>query len=76
MQANVGPSMQRSDKNFRFHAEKVGNTLFLMRMENGGPMEVIDGVVGYGHAFPQVYTTWDVGCEGKCPSRLASRTGP
>jgi hypothetical protein len=64
VQADRDSSVQQSDKNFRFQAEKVGNTLFLMRMENGGPMEIIDDIVGYGHAFPKAYTTWDAGCEG------------
>lgn len=46
------------DKPFRFHLETVGNTVFFVRKEND-PRETIDGVRGYGHTFPEAYTTWE-----------------
>lgn len=51
------------EKTFRFVAEKVGNTLFLIRKENN-PNEIIPNVRGYGHTFPEAYTSWDRGCTG------------
>lgn len=37
--------------------EKVGNTIFLVRRENS-PTELISDVRGYGHTFPEEYTSW------------------
>ena len=50
--------LERKEKTFRFGTEKIGNTLFLIRRENN-PNDTIDNVRGYGHTFPEVYTTWD-----------------
>ncbi|RMZ67478.1 geranylgeranyl pyrophosphate synthetase [Pyrenophora seminiperda CCB06] len=46
------------DKAFRFNIELVGNTVFFIRKENG-PKELIKDVRGFGHTFPEAYTTWD-----------------
>ena len=45
------------DKAFRFNIEVIGDTVFLIRKEND-PKQLIEGVVGYGHSFPEAYTTW------------------
>lgn len=42
---------------FRFIVEVVGSTVFFVRRENS-PTEVIPGVRGYGHTFPEAYTVW------------------
>ena len=46
------------DKSFRILVEAVGDTVFFVRRENS-PTELISGVYGYGHTFPDAYTTWD-----------------
>ncbi|KAF2677523.1 hypothetical protein K458DRAFT_446863 [Lentithecium fluviatile CBS 122367] len=46
------------DKSFRFNVEAIGNTVFFVRKEND-PRETIDGIRGYGHTFPEAYTTWE-----------------
>ncbi|KAM7215770.1 geranylgeranyl pyrophosphate synthetase [Rhypophila decipiens] len=46
------------DKTFRMLVEKVNKTVFLTRRENS-PRELIPDVRGYGHSFPEAYTTWD-----------------
>jgi hypothetical protein len=46
------------DKAFRFNVEVIGNTVFFVRKEND-PKELIEGVRGFGHTFPEAYTTWD-----------------
>jgi hypothetical protein len=43
--------------------EVIGNTVFLGRKENS-PTELIDGVKGYGHTFPESYTTWEADVRG------------
>jgi hypothetical protein len=48
------------DRSFRILAEKVGGTVHLIRRENS-PQEKIEGVRGFGHTFPEAYTTWDFG---------------
>ena len=45
-------------KPFRFLVERVGNTVFFTRHLND-PTELIPDVKGYGHTFPEAYTTWD-----------------
>ncbi|KAJ5114223.1 hypothetical protein N7456_002757 [Penicillium angulare] len=47
---------------FRMLAEVVGNTVFFIRRQNS-PKETIPDIRGFGHAFPEAYTTWgkDVG---------------
>lgn len=51
------------ERSFHFNAEKVGKTLFLVRQENS-PTERIEGIRGYGHSFPEAYTTWDKDVRG------------
>lgn len=51
------------EKTFRMGVEKVGNTVFLLRRENS-PRELIKGVYGYGHTFPESYTQWDPAVKG------------
>ncbi|KAF4975041.1 hypothetical protein FZEAL_8110 [Fusarium zealandicum] len=46
------------DRPFRMLAELVGDKLHLIRRENS-PKELIPDVKGYGHTFPESYTTWD-----------------
>jgi len=46
------------NKPFRILVEKVGNTVFFIRRENS-PTELIPDVRGYGHTFPEAYTTWE-----------------
>lgn len=46
------------NKAFRFNVEVVGETVFFIRKEND-PKEVIKNVRGFGHTFPEAYTTWE-----------------
>jgi hypothetical protein len=46
------------EKPFRMLVEKVGNTVFLIRRQKS-PTEMITGIQGYGHTFPEAYTKWD-----------------
>ncbi|KAL9590087.1 MAG: hypothetical protein Q9203_001109 [Teloschistes exilis] len=55
--------VRRVDKPFRFFVEAVGNTVFFNRHENS-PTQLIRGVKGYGHTFPEAYTTWDAEVSG------------
>ncbi|RAO66680.1 uncharacterized protein BHQ10_002692 [Talaromyces amestolkiae] len=48
---------------FRMLIEVVGNTVFFIRRENS-PTETIPDVRGYGHAFPEAYTTWSKSTRG------------
>jgi hypothetical protein len=45
-------------KPFRFDVDVVGDTIFFVRRENS-PKELIQDVRGFGHTFPDAYTTWD-----------------
>lgn len=45
-------------KPFRFDVDVVGDTILFVRRENS-PTELIKDVRGYGHTFPEGYTTWD-----------------
>ncbi|XP_014550542.1 hypothetical protein COCVIDRAFT_42974 [Bipolaris victoriae FI3] len=45
------------DKPFRFNLQVIKHTVFLIRKEND-PKQFIEGVRGYGHTFPEAYTTW------------------
>jgi hypothetical protein len=51
------------DKPFRFDVEVIGKTVFFIRKEND-PRETIDGIRGYGHTFPEAYTTWESDVKG------------
>lgn len=48
---------------FRFDAEFIGDSVFFVRKENS-PKEVIEGLYGYGHAFPEAYTNWEADVRG------------
>lgn len=48
---------------FRFDAELIGDSVFFVRKENS-PKEVIEGLYGYGHAFPEAYTNWEADVRG------------
>lgn len=43
---------------YRIIVEVVGSTVFFIRRENS-PTQKIPDVRGYGHTFPEAYTTWD-----------------
>lgn len=49
--------VQGQDTPFRMLVEVVDNTVCFMRRENS-PRELISGVYGYGHTFPEAYTSW------------------
>lgn len=51
------------DKRFRFLVELVEGAVFFIRRENT-PRELIPDVKGYGHSFPEAYTTWDADVKG------------
>ena len=51
------------DKFFRILVEVVHNTVFFIRRENS-PTELIPNVRGYGHSFPEAYTSWDPDVKG------------
>ena len=51
------------DKAFRLCVEVIGNTVFLIRKEND-PKELIEGVRGFGHSFPDAYTAWPADVKG------------
>ena len=53
----------RVDKPFRFDIESIGNTVLFVRRENL-PTEIIPNVRGYGHTFPEQYTTWEPEVKG------------
>ncbi|KAJ5352886.1 hypothetical protein N7452_001860 [Penicillium brevicompactum] len=48
---------------FRMLVEVVGNTVFFIRRHNS-PTEKIPNVWGYGHSFPEAYTTWSKNMRG------------
>ena len=60
---NLFRFVRQVDKPFRFDVELVGDTVFFVRKEND-PKEIIEGVRGYGHTFPEAYTTWDEDVKG------------
>ncbi|KAI4610439.1 hypothetical protein J4E80_008203 [Alternaria sp. BMP 0032] len=51
------------DKAFRFNIEVIGETVFFVRKEND-PKEVIKDIRGFGHTFPEAYTTWEHSVKG------------
>jgi hypothetical protein len=52
-------------KPFRFDVDVVGNTVLFVRRESS-PTELITGLQGYGHTFPEAYTTWDSEVRNSC----------
>ena len=58
------------DKPYRILVDMVGETVFFIRRENP-PAELIPDVRGFGHTFPEAYTTWDADVRGsQCHERL------
>lgn len=55
--------VRRRDTPFRLLVEKVDRTVFFIRRENS-PTELIQGVRGFGHTFPEAYTTWEADVKG------------
>lgn len=52
-------------KPFRFDVDRVGDTVILVRRE-ASPRELVTDVRGYGHRFPEKYTTWDADVGRSC----------
>lgn len=50
-------------KSFRILVESVDDTVHFIRRENS-PREIIPNVRGYGHTFPEAYTTWESSVRG------------
>ena len=60
---NLSRFVRGVDKSFRFVIEKAGSTIFFVRRENS-PTQLIPDVRGYGHTFPEEYTSWGKGLAG------------
>jgi hypothetical protein len=52
-------------KPFRFDVDVVGDTVLFVRRESS-PTEIIQDLQGYGHTFPEAYTTWDSAVRNSC----------
>ena len=50
---------------FRFDVDVIGDTVLFVRRETS-PTELITGLHGYGHTFPEAYTTWDSEVRNSC----------
>ncbi|KAM3507036.1 hypothetical protein MY10362_002027 [Beauveria mimosiformis] len=48
---------------FRILVERLGKTVHLIRREKS-PLETFSNIHGYGHTFPESYTTWDTCSRG------------
>lgn len=48
---------------FRFDLEFIGNSVFFVRKENHAK-EIIEGLHGHGHTFPEAYTNWEADVKG------------
>ncbi|OJD15899.1 hypothetical protein AJ78_03878 [Emergomyces pasteurianus Ep9510] len=57
---------------FQCFAHLVGDTVFLVRKERT-PNELIQGVYGYGHTFPEAYTSWDKSVKGSSTNQRIIR---
>lgn len=55
---NILRFVRGQDKKCRILVERAGKAIFLIRRENS-PTELIPDVRGFGHTFPEAYTTWD-----------------
>lgn len=51
------------NQSFRFDVEFIGNSVFFVRKENHAK-EIIEGLYGYGHTFPEAYTNWEAEVKG------------
>ena len=54
---NLFRYVDKQEKTFRMLVKVVGDTIFLVRRENS-PTQLIPGITGFGHSFPEAYTTW------------------
>lgn len=52
-------------KPFRFDVDVVGDAVLFIRKETS-PTELIPDLNGYGHTFPEAYTTWDSEVQSSC----------
>lgn len=52
-------------KTFRFDVDVIGDTVLFVRKEIS-PTELITDLRGYGHTFPEAYTTWDSEVQSSC----------
>ena len=52
-------------KTFRFEVDVIGDTVLFVRKESS-PTELITDLRGYGHTFPEAYTTWDSEVRSSC----------
>lgn len=43
--------------------QRIGDTVFFVRKENS-PKELLTGVHGFGHTFPEAYTMWEADVAG------------
>lgn len=50
-------------KRFRILVYQIENKVHLIRREDT-PKEIIEGIHGFGHTFPEAYTTWDASVNG------------
>ncbi|KAM5442081.1 hypothetical protein MferCBS31731_002910 [Microsporum ferrugineum] len=50
---------------FRFDVDAISDTVLFVRRESS-PTEVITNLHGYGHTFPDAYTTWDMEVRNSC----------
>ncbi|RDW66352.1 hypothetical protein BP6252_09987 [Coleophoma cylindrospora] len=50
---------------FRFDVDVIEDTVFFVR-RGSSPTELITDLRGYGHTFPEAYTTWDMGVRNSC----------
>lgn len=60
------------DKSFRILVEMVEGTVFFVRRENS-PTELIPDIRGFGHSFPENYTTWDRDVKGSASNERLLR---
>ncbi|KAI9710809.1 MAG: hypothetical protein M1812_007357 [Candelaria pacifica] len=51
------------ERSFRFDVDIIGGTMFFIRRERS-PKELIEGIRGYGHTFPESHTTWAADVKG------------
>lgn len=52
-------------KTFRFDLDVIGHIVLFVRKESS-PTELITDLRGYGHTFPEAYTTWDSEVRNSC----------
>lgn len=59
-------------KPFRFDIDVVEDTVLFVRKESS-PTELITDLRGYGHTFPESYTTWDPEVRNSCSHQRVVR---